>query len=637
MPNYPVPVLGGDDKIPVKFIPDGIGSNAIIDPENPDAVLIEEGTGFNYGKDVLSKVPDNGAIAVGKGELVVRVADFFASDRVVGTTDDVPAYQAAYNALSSRGGTILVDTSTYVGSDLNFLFTQTKPIRLISGADRQGAIVVLSSVSIASPLATLLGHVKPSPWNAGVRHEISGLRIDGNYRVVRVISLVNAHAMTVRDNHILYPSAATVGASCLYINADGEGISWENKIYRNRMEAGSGDTVENWSEYCMDIRSSDNHINENVVLRARTALIYNTGGDNVYIQNHGFYGPYHFVSAGNFGATWIGNISDGPGIVGFRVYANDTIMKGNRTFWPANVPSTFVAGIEVVWSISNSIIQGNIVHAESDTSGLLTTDNRIVVRLSPASTTIIKDNPGASIATGLGLASVGKIQMTYADGTPVGGNGRGGGSVDLQFTRTSANQVTSGASSFAVGARNLVSGNTSAAIGQLHNVTGNSSIATGKYASDHQIDAARVHAAGRFSANGDQQIADYILAATTSSVTKTYLTIDQQTISAQSTVSFGTTAITAKYTIDLVGLDKTTAGNIVAFRTTVLLTKDNTTAGTSLIGTPTWVTEQSIGTGSTAVPEATASTARGGLLVAITAPNTNTWRWTAHVRGIEMS
>ena len=82
----------------------------------------------------------------------------------------------------------------------------------------------------------------------------------------------------------------------------------------------------------------------------------------------------------------------------------------------------------------------------------------------------------------------GAIIAQIPDGTVAGGNKRGAGAVDLQLTRTSANQVASGANSFVAGRNNRVSGAAGVAIGSgctasgVSIAMGSSSTASGSFA-----------------------------------------------------------------------------------------------------------------------------------------------------------
>lgn len=73
----------------------------------------------------------------------------------------------------------------------------------------------------------------------------------------------------------------------------------------------------------------------------------------------------------------------------------------------------------------------------------------------------------------------GSIQAQQADSTATGGNTRGQQAVDLQMSRTAANQVASGNHSFAGGRNNIASGNHSVAIGLTNTAIGDGSVSLG--------------------------------------------------------------------------------------------------------------------------------------------------------------
>ena len=86
---------------------------------------------------------------------------------------------------------------------------------------------------------------------------------------------------------------------------------------------------------------------------------------------------------------------------------------------------------------------------------------------------------GTNIGLALSPKGTGYISAHVPDGTTTGGNARGARSVDLQLIRSAASQVSSGESSFCVGASNTASAAASSAIGQSVSATGLYSFAQG--------------------------------------------------------------------------------------------------------------------------------------------------------------
>ena len=149
---------------------------------------------------------------------------------------------------------------------------------------------------------------------------------------------------------------------------------------------------------------------------------------------------------------------------------------------------------------------------------------------------------GKNIGAILGnVQGTGGVQVQLADSGTAGGNARGANAVDMQTARTLATQVASGVSATISGGTantasglqttvvggtgNLASGNQAIAGGNASQATGNwsvalgrltladgtASLATGFGARSHGLSGARVHGAAAIAANGDAQLADYVL------------------------------------------------------------------------------------------------------------------------------
>lgn len=86
-------------------------------------------------------------------------------------------------------------------------------------------------------------------------------------------------------------------------------------------------------------------------------------------------------------------------------------------------------------------------------------------------------NSQAAGANAWGDSSSYSLQVP--DNTPIGGNPRGSGAVDLQTSRTAANQVASGANSFLAGSNSIASGSSSIAVGTGCTASGIASAALG--------------------------------------------------------------------------------------------------------------------------------------------------------------
>jgi hypothetical protein len=236
----------------------------------------------------------------------------------------------------------------------------------------------------------------------------------------------------------------------------------------------------------------------------------------------------------------------------------------------------------------------------------------------------------------------GAFQLQLADSTSTGGNKRGARAVDLVLTRTLAQQVASGANSFAVGPGATASGTGAMAIGNGSRAQGNDSVALGTNttASDtgsvaigesstasgsysfaiglvasataastialgDRALAARTgmlaHASGQFAAVGDAQYERYILRRATTNATPTELFTDNSGIRIQ-IASDATYVFHAYVVARRTDVDNESAGYEIKG------VIDNNAGTTAFVGTPT----------TTVLAEDTAAWD-----IAVTADNTN--------------
>lgn len=124
----------------------------------------------------------------------------------------------------------------------------------------------------------------------------------------------------------------------------------------------------------------------------------------------------------------------------------------------------------------------------------------------------------------------GSFSLQVPDGTTSGGDARGANAIDLQTSRSAANQVASGQSSVALGTNNRITGTYATGIGFGHFVSGTAGaalgnsnrvnatgLATGVFA--YALGDERVHATDSFNSQGGQQIVDTVLRVRTTGTT----------------------------------------------------------------------------------------------------------------------
>jgi len=92
---------------------------------------------------------------------------------------------------------------------------------------------------------------------------------------------------------------------------------------------------------------------------------------------------------------------------------------------------------------------------------------------------LIQSGPNSQAAGANAWGDSSSYSLQVPDNTFVGGNPRGSGAVDLQTSRTAANQVASGANSFLAGSNSIASGSGSIAVGTGCTASGIASTAFG--------------------------------------------------------------------------------------------------------------------------------------------------------------
>ena len=258
-------------------------------------------------------------------------------------------------------------------------------------------------------------------------------------------------------------------------------------------------------------------------------------------------------------------------------------------------------------------------------------------------------------------ASTGALEAFYlgpiADSTAVGGNARGANSVDLQTSRSAANQVASGTNSFVIGERNRASGRggfcggyQSAATGGYESfafgeyssasggagswATGSSCSSTADYAHARGYQALanrhgmQAESAGQFAASGDAQCARFVLRRKTTDATATTLMLDGS--STRLTIPSGK-KLTAFIIVSGVKSDGSACAEYMR-----KVSIKNVGGTTSLIGSVEAIgtdIEDNVLTDVTI----TADNTNDALDISVTGIAAETWRWVCTVEGLEIA
>ena len=125
------------------------------------------------------------------------------------------------------------------------------------------------------------------------------------------------------------------------------------------------------------------------------------------------------------------------------------------------------------FKVETSIGGGAINFTTNITAGTLLTGHSVQVNVSVSENT--SETNSALVLTPKGTGAF--VLGAKPDGTAIGGNARGSGSVDLQITKTANIHVASGTNSFLAGHSSAASGQSSVAIGRACGATGQESYA----------------------------------------------------------------------------------------------------------------------------------------------------------------
>lgn len=283
----------------------------------------------------------------------------------------------------------------------------------------------------------------------------------------------------------------------------------------------------------------------------------------------------------------------------------------------------------------------------------------------------------------------GAFLLQIPDNTTAGGNKRGIRSVDLQRTRSNANQVADGQDAFAAGANNRADGQTGTAIGSGNRAGGISStaiggsnsataaaataignantasaaaatalgngntasaadatalgngcvangaqgVAEGYRASNRSVSSRAFAAGGFFSAVGDGQLREFVLLANTTNATPKAMSTTAAAAASTNTVVLPNNAC---YEVSGMCIGRQTTGDVAAFQFNATIKRGANAAATALVGAAV-VTSRSDAGASTWTLGVTADTTIGGLALTVTGEAAKTIAWVATVECCEYS
>ena len=458
-------------------------------------------------------------------------------------------------------------------------------------------------------------------------------------------------------------SSEIIIADC-YLNGFGTGVSWGS----------SGETT--WTGGAIAV-ANDGHAAGHVVTVAGQPVYggfynvqFNLGGNTaappVFTVASGAYAVKivaPFITNGTLAGNWI-SLPGGATNNQVDIINAHGINGGAPT--PATIQTHFN---EKVWATSDSsvtVTDGSPVApltAECSTSGTAEQQNIALWRAGTqigsiqtipsggiqAATVLQADLANASLV--LAPNGTGAIMAQVPTNTATGGNSRGGGSVDLQTTRSSAAQVTSGGRSVIVGGgsntaagtfcvvggnSNNVSGGTSVAFGFSNQLSGaNSSAPGGANANDRGRTGMLLWSSNPAAISGAQQIATQVLGGSSSGTTPVRLTADGNPAGAANTVNIPSNTA---YAVRILVVGRhVNAQDVAVWRLDPVAISCGSGASTVTVGgggtgiAPT----VSIGAAAGWSISVTADTTNGGVNITATGAAGYTIDWTAEVCGPE--
>lgn len=311
------------------------------------------------------------------------------------------------------------------------------------------------------------------------------------------------------------------------------------------------------------------------------------------------------------------------------------------------------------------IIGGVAFQAPVSALGGLTNFDELRTVTAPNATVPVSSFSPAGAEADIDIAlvpkGVGAFTLQIPDNTAAGGEKRGLRAIDLQLSRSSADQVAhatasvaigysnrsagvaiggnntvNAASGVAIGNNNTVSSGT--AIGSNNSSTGGFSFASGGYASDLGLAGVNAFSSshfGAFTAIGNSQRREVMLRKETTSATPTFATVDNGANSATNCLVLQNNS-SLRITIDMVARQNTT-GDSKEFTLTCLATRGADASTTAIIGAPVATSAFASAGAATWAMAVSVNTTLGAVVVQVTGEAAKTIRWVAQAVAVEVA
>lgn len=406
---------------------------------------------------------------------------------------------------------------------------------------------------------------------------------------------------------------------------------------------------------------------------ANECLTVSLSAGDVTLTNEQFFRAYFFIASGH------------------SVARNMIIPQSKRSFSVKNAGSAEVSVVLGSSSIAIPSGQTFALMADGQPNGLSVVgggaaggltgfvagkNNAAPNNVLPVSY-INADDPGSHVDIALVPKGNGALMLSVPNSLSSGGNKRGSKAIDLQLSRSAANQVASGFASIAIGESNRSDNTSSIAVGSLNVASGYLSVALGynclasaqsSFAAPYESQASGVSAValgsgcvaggpaslalgfqattlttggkvalsnGRFNANGDSQISGMILRGATSGAETINLTYDRSGLSSSNHITLTNSSVFSFRGTILARHNSSGDASVWEFKGAI--TRGASAGTVALLGTVTPVLiGASAGASSWAV-SVTAGTTHGGINVSVTGEAGKNIRWMCDLRCAELS
>lgn len=364
------------------------------------------------------------------------------------------------------------------------------------------------------------------------------------------------------------------------------------------------------------------------------------------------------VSVPSGAVLWLSNISTGS--VSVVPTSPDMSDEGGIVTMPPGEKLALVSNGGGVWhtlfrsNMANPSFGGSVGVGGTLAVGQVTANQAALAGAGAGSPVALQaSGTDASIGVAIVPKGGGPLSVGVPDRTPGGGNARGQFAIDLQGSRSSADQVASGAfsavlggsdnmasgagGSIAGGFGSVASGSGAVAIGTGNLADGIGAVALGARASAHGSYGKLVFASGQFASAGDAQAGWHVLRATTAGAVATRMTADGAGAGSGNSVPLPNNSAYF-LAIRLVGRNITSGDAAVWTIPTLLATRGASAASISLVGPSAFsLAASTTGASTWAAPAITADAANGAIAITVPGQAGATIRYVALVEAVEVA